>query len=212
MLRITLSVVPPAIDDQHEHMATSWKISRKADMTDVIEKFIMDTVNKLDYTANYMLADDEAVYVSGEIYVKNLLTGKVIRQGWSKPMLYSSKLRGMRISNTSIITPDLFTNVNIYDISGMDVDIFTSKFRLYSGAGEHQSTSWFVKDIHGNVIWSRLDDYENKESIIIPESVFLGDVFIIEVLHHSTTNTESNPGRITLIKEIAKLKTLRRSQ
>jgi hypothetical protein len=75
----------------------------------------------------------------------------------------------------------------------------SSDFLLFSGSGYHESTTWSIKDTNNNCVWERKFDKDNLYSIVVPEDILKNNTsYVIYVQYHSTTNTSSNYGKLTI--------------
>ena len=206
---INVSIDKPLIPDGagFKHKSTSWQIATSKDfVNDILVESLDDEDNLLEYHVLNKLEDDQVVFARVKIKFDNDTETE-----WSRPITLSEHQKGFKLSNTIVITPELFMDDSVLDVSDdKELIVRTSEIGLYAGVGKHMSTSWFLETIYGVKIWERLNDKDNLTKISIPkESLVNNKFYVVKAQHTTDTNTNSNYGKITFSTGIEKLERIK---
>ena len=204
-MRIKVSIDRPIPTDggELEHVSTSWQLSRIPDFN-IREEFIAesleDTVNLLEYRPSLELEENVSVYARVKYHFNN---GS--ESNWIKIIPINTNQRGIKMSGTVIATPKVSVEFKYNGINFSNLKITSSRYILYSGAGNHVSTDWYIKDINGKVLWSRLGDEKYLYEIVVDSSyVEPNKVYIIEAVYNTDVNVSSLTGKAILNTNINK--------
>jgi len=194
---INVSIDKPIIPDDagFEHKSTSWQIATTKDFeNDIMVESLNDEENLLEYHVLNKIEEDQVVFARVKIHFDNDTETE-----WSRPITLSEYQKGFKLSNTIVVTPELFIDDSIVDVRLEELEVRTNEFSLYAGVGKHMATSWTIETATGTKVWERLEDKDNLTSIRIPENTLQDNKFyVIKARHISDTNTSSNPGKITI--------------
>jgi len=195
---INISIDKPTIPDGagFSHSSTSWQVSldKSFDENNLIAESLYDTVNLLEFKVFDKLDEDQVVFARVKIHFDNKTETE-----WSRTITLSENQKGFKLSNTLVVTPNIFIDDSYYDIKEQFINVRTSPFALFAGVGHHKSTSWYIENVDGSTIWSRENDTDNLTSIKLPMLNLKEDKFyVIKVQHTTDTNTSSNYGRQTI--------------
>lgn len=205
--RLRVSVTEPLLLPSNlKHTGTIYKVSKSIDFS--VENLIVNelsTTKLYDNNFNVDIKEDDTLYVVTQysynvvdIDGNNVLDEndvpltKLGTPSRITPVAYNQD--GVSISDTIVKTPIVSLEVtNEFEDMGSLI-LKTSDFDMFSSAGLHKSTSWYIKDVDGKEIYSRVKDEDNLTSILLPKEITLKDKFIAYVVHHSDTNADSNCG------------------
>ena len=205
--RIRITVLEPTLLPSNlVHFATNFKISKSIDFygNDLIVNET-DSTNLYDNNFTIDIKEDDNLYVvtqyvykevdSNNLPLKDGEGNDIIKYGTpSRISSVKGNQEGVKISDTIVNTPTIIIGTSYnYNLDG-NVMIKTSDFRMFSSSGEHKASTWIIKDLSGNIKFKREYDLDNLTSIILPDEFKLEDNFIVYVMHHSTTNADSNYG------------------
>jgi len=195
---ISISIDKPTIpvNAGFKHQSTSWQISKDKEFSEegLIIESLEDPINLVKYEAFEKTEEDEVVFARVRIHFDNDMSTE-----WSRAITLSEEQKGFKLSNTLVVTPKIFIDDSIHDVSNGFIEIRTSDFALFAGVGRHTYTSWYLESADGTIIWSRLKDEDNLTSIKLPMTNLKEKKFYtIKVRHGTDTNTESNYGRQTI--------------
>jgi len=204
-MRIKVSIDKPLPTDGGElqHVSTSWQISRVPDFNireAYIAESLEDDINLLEFRPSIELEDNVSVYARVKYHFNN---GSA--SNWSKIIPINTNQRGIKMSGTVIATPKVSVEFKYNGINFSNLKITSSRFILYSGAGNHVSTDWYIKDINGKVLWERKGDKKYLNEIIVDSSyVEPNKVYFIEAVYNTDVNVSSLTGKAILNTNIDK--------
>ncbi len=194
MRTIRLHVEVPNINTAQPllHTGTSWEVSKDPLFTSGLSlaSSLNDTVNLLSYDVSI---DDS---VKGILYVRTMYHfSNGSTSGWSNVVPFDSLQIGLKVSNSSISTPKVSYELDYEGNAAGHLIINTSNFQLFTGIGNHDSTTWMITDIDGKVVFERKNDKDNLTSFIVDlEDMVLNKLYLIKAQYHSTNNDDSNFG------------------
>lgn len=195
MKNIRIRVDSPALPagSSLSHTATSWQVAKYPDFSNVdniITESLEDSVNLLEYREALNLENDETVYLRTRYHFGEKYSN------WSRVTPINTNQKGIKISGAMVSTPVLNAKLSYdTDING-EVIITGSDFNMYSGAGNHASTTWEVIDSNNVIIFKRDYDVDNLTEIKISNNLFEPHkAYEIKATYHSTTNANSNQGK-----------------
>lgn len=177
------------------HTATSWQISTDIDFdkgAGIIVQSLNDTVNKTSFSANVDIDDNIPLYGRHMLHLTK--NGVPTIDNWSRISLFNSNMKGLKINNFMVKTPKVDSSTK----EGVTT-IKTSDFTMFSGAGDHASTSWKIKSSYGEDRYVRNNDVDNLKNINIEGVVESGKAYAIEARHNNNFNNESFTGRNILL-------------
>jgi len=195
MRKISMGIDAPAITPGSGiiHISTSWQVSKIPDFTKqeyIVVESLNDELNLLSYKFRYDIKPNEPLYLRTKIHFNNDLEFE-----WSKIVPLHSDQIGIKLSSTVINTPRLEVNLSFSNNLNGYITVNTSIMSLYGGAGVHNSTSWFIADTDGKVVFDRQKDLNNLTTIKLPVKIFdKNKIYTIKARHHTDTNADSNYG------------------
>lgn len=189
-MSVMLVIKELELDDNVNHVATDWEVS---DTISFINKVL---VSKEDHVNLTSIVFPEVLDPSKDWYAR------------ARPLLTTGyKAWG----NVNIFRPVNVDNINDYkdlpsrvgtpqlnsdsDQNNHDKTLFTLTATGFDVVGNstHESTSWYIEDSNGDVVWSRIKDIFNKNKILINEVILKSNsVYRIKCMFHSSTNDVSD--------------------
>ncbi len=178
------------------HISTSYQVASNPlfDSNDIVFEVLKDSVNlesivvELDYNIH------EIYYARLKIHFDDGSS-----YGWLKAVAMSKGSEGFAHCNTIINTPIVTTDTDANNAKLGNFNLMSSAFTIYSGTGEHSSTTWSIKDLAGNLLWERKDDKHNLTRVRIPnESLDSNSIYTVEVVYRSKNNVISNKGKLII--------------
>lgn len=173
------------------HIATDWEIASNLSFSDVILKSEADKVNLTSIIFNEVLDPNKKWYARARVLLE---TGYTI---WGNidvilPADEDDVVNDADDMPTLVAVPQLSTNSNQYNHTPTMFTITASGFMVIGTAG-HESTSWFIEDLDGNVIWSNLYNTIYKTSIEVNDILLkTKTVYRIKAIFHSTSGDSSS--------------------
>jgi len=186
---VILRILDLELDDQTNHLATDWEVSRTLAFNDVVLRSLEDYDNKTRIVFNEVLDPNIKWYARARAL---LSTGYTV---WGNLDIFIPEvvndLQLLEDIPSRISTPILTTDsIN----SKHDSTLFTINVSGFSAVGtaSHDSTSYFIEDIFGNIIWSKLYDKINKDNILVDDIILQKNViYKIRAMFHSTSGDSS---------------------
>ena len=183
-----------------KHIATSYKISKDPNMLDdtkTVFEVNEDSVNLYEIIVDANILPNETAYVSTRYHY---IDGNFVNypSKWSLPYPINSNRHGIVYPDTILYTPKVEYEV---DENGV-LTVNTSKMSIFTGIGEHESTSYVFENSDGYPVYVRKDDKDNKRSILPNVEFDKGKAYVIKAAHVSTSNNESNYGKNIYINGI----------
>lgn len=175
------------------HESTSWQISETKDFTGTLfAEALRDPSNLLEYRNLKTVDKDQVLFARAMIHFSNGTDSE-----WSRTITLSAEQKGFKLSNTIVVTPEIFIDDSLLDVANDDIRVRTDEYTLYAGTGRHKSTTWEVTTLLGEEVWSRKEDEDNLTSMVIPKGRLLNEkMYLLKATFHSDTNTTSNPGKL----------------
>jgi len=179
------------------HEATDWQIATDEAFTNVIIDSVEDHVNK---TIKYF---PDVLDTTVEYYGRARLLLNTGYTEWGNLDIFIPKY----INDTDIMT-DLPTVVNTPIVTTNSpanahtlaiFNIATSPF-VTGGNATHESTTWVIEDVEGNVVYKKIRDKYHKTTLVVND-VLLKDssLYRIKAYHHSSSDDTSYPGTLTIV-------------
>jgi len=196
VLKIDAPLLPANADITH--VGTSWQVSKSPDFSNrtyfIIES-LSDTASLLEYRASINIEDSDTLYLRTKYHYNSNK-----ESNWSKIMSVKGSQVGLKLSSTIVLTPKVTYDIT-HDISDEgNLILKTSPMELYAGVGKHKSTTWEVTDLDNNIIFKRAEDTDNLLEIVLDlKLINLNKAYVIKAKHHTTTNTDSNFGKNTIV-------------
>ena len=194
---IKIGVDTPVTAPGVTHTGTSWQASTDMhmDTSNLIVNIENSDTHLLDYTFTYDMSNHDIVYVRSKYHFSD---GS--ESVWSKIVPIHVDQKGLKISSTLVVTPQVTVNYDYTNNSLGELVIRSSDMRLYGGAGSHSMTSYRILDTGGNEVFVRNNDTSNLTELRLPLIILeSGKAYSVEVRHHTTTNAHSNFGKAMLI-------------
>lgn len=196
------SILELDLDQQEQHLRTSWQISDTKDFTNIIAESLDDDVNLLSIIfPDISPTKDQQLYGRARILTNN---------GWSA------------YNNLDIVTRDLDDDIYILPSRISVPRLYTSKYdskanrvptddlspenhpltmfyisndESYTviGDSEHIASTWIIEDLEGNVVWKSIKN--RKDLVIIKVDDIILDrnkVYTVKHIMHSNTNDISD--------------------
>ena len=179
------------------HYATSYQIAKFPDFSNIdniIHESIDNEINLLDYRVELDISDDDTVYIRNKYHFKDI-DNNIKNSNWSRITPVSGLQKGFKLSNSMVVTPKVS-----YSISKNNIMLRTEPMRMYTGVGIHLSTSWKIITTDNKVVYNRVKDSDNLTMLIIPNTLDLDKGYTVEVIHHTTTNNDSLPGKLFIFE------------
>lgn len=209
--KINIAVIPPVLLPANlVHIGTEYKISKTLLFTE--EDLLVNLISTEDlYEKKFELdiTDEDTFYVVTRYQYKQVDVdgdvlgedGLVITKMGTPSMVtpFKGDQSGVKISDTIVKTPIVTKEVTYDYVNSGNIKLIGSKFEMFSSIGLHQSTSWIVTDLNGNVLFKRDKDVDNLTSIVLPKTFNVSDNMLIYCAYHSDTNADSNYGLLVNI-------------
>lgn len=170
-------------------VATDWNVATDLSFSDVILKSEGDKDNLSSIVFNEVLDPNKTYYARARVLLE---TGYTV---WG---------------NIDVIVPDVVDATNeLVDVPGLvSVPLLstnspqlnhtpvmftiTADGFMTTSSAVLTSVSWFIEELDGNVIWSKLNDTVNKTSIEVNDVVLKpSEVYRIKAMFHTTSNDTS---------------------
>lgn len=179
------------------HISTSYRISKTPDFTqesDIIFQSIEDMGNLYEIIVNLDIQANETVYCSTRYhYIDRNNTN--YQSKWSLAAPIHGDRHGISYPDSIIKTPKVDYEK---DLDGI-FTVTTNPMEIFTGIGNHETTSWLIKDSDGKIVYERSLDKDNKIKLypeFVPEK---NKAYIIEAIHNITGNTDSYPGKALML-------------
>ena len=216
-IKVSIDKPIPTSGGKFVHYSTSWQVSRVPDFTiidQLIAQSLDDTTNLLEYRPDVDIIENGSVYARVKYNFHNTVDDTYSSSNWSKIIPINSTQKGIKMSGTVIATPSVKVNITYNGVSFSNLILESNEFKLYSGAGNHSSTTWKISDIAGNVLWSReneevyLTKIEVDSSFIEPDKIYMvtveynSDVNVSSLQGKALVNTNTNKNNLFSLKMI----------
>jgi len=203
-MRIKVSVDKPIPTNGGEfvHISTNWQVSRVPNFTltnQLIAQSLDDKVNLLEYRPDVDIVTNGSVYARVQYNFLNKIDNTTSSSNWSKIIPINSNQKGIKMSGTVVATPSVKVNIAYNGVDFSNLVLEGSDFLLYTGAGKHQSTTWRIKDIDGNELWSRVDEEVYLTNIEVDSSFLEADkIYLVTAEYNTDVNISSLEGKALL--------------
>lgn len=203
-MRIKVSVDKPIPTNggKFVHISTNWQVSRVPNFTltdQLIAQSLDDKVNLLEYRPDVDIVTNGSVYARVQYNFLNTVDNTKSSSNWSKIIPINSTQKGIKMSGTVVATPSVKVNIAYNGVDFSNLILEGSNFLLYTGAGNHKSTTWRIKDINGNVLWSRVDEEVYLTKIEVDSSFLEANkIYIVTVEYNTDVNISSLEGKALL--------------
>jgi len=184
------------IGETKVHNATSWYVYNNNRYDVPIYQSPKDTEN-----LNYIEIDRTFIGDNTDIYVKIIVhyldTDGTETEDPPIKISQNASQRGLTYSNNIVSPPVIYIGYDEANLGKLTIE--TSNFHMYRGMGSHEATSYRICELSGKVVYERLFDKENKESL----GIYIRDIgytlkknktYLVKARHHSDTNCESSWG------------------
>ena len=147
---------------------------------------------QLSYTADFAIIQQESTV--GNLTTWTPSVGAALQLCYIRVKDGSDGHRSGWSPTVSFTTPDIYVETPTLTVTGEPSDVpetptlTTSAFSVNGGTDTHASTSWYVKNGVGTVIWSSVADTANKLSITVPAGILsVSTAYTFEAFHTGTT-------------------------
>lgn len=191
MISVTIKKFVPV--DGVDHIATTWQIA-----TDEGFKNIVENVKSVKYLNGY---ESDIIIPEGLVYWVRA------KRHFNKPNIDYFTEPAKVISNSSEITNMVLDKeihvdvpviyVNEEELVNHEVEYFTVKTSEFRSTTDmHVATSWFVRTVSGDLLFTSLDNKENKTEIKIRKtpSMKVESDLVISAIHIGSSGVESKLG------------------
>lgn len=189
------------LDDQVDHIATDWQVSDTVNFSNIICNSVQNSKNIRSIIFNKDLDPNIKYYARARALLSTGYTE------WGNLDIFT-------VDNTVQLdqNDDLPSNISIPKIKTKNekgdlkankhdttlFDIVVSGFSVVGNA-TLSSTSYWIEDIHGNVVWSHIYNTVNKNQISVQDIVLKANsVYTIKAVFHSTSNDSSQIASYTI--------------
>lgn len=193
---VKLTIEELALDDQVNHLATDWEVSKTLAFNEVILRSLADYTNKLSKTFDEVLDPNIKYYARARALLSTGYTS------WGNIDIFNSvsinDLSETGDIPTRISAPIITTDSLVSGHSNTMFNIFASGFSVVGGA-DHSATSWFIEDLNGKIIWQRQKEEIYKQSIPVNDIILESNgIYRIKAMFHSTSNDSSQISTLTI--------------
>jgi len=198
-MKLKISIRPPVFPEGSgiELVSTSWQIGTDINLDDInnlVVDEVEDTINKLRYEFVAPDNDTTEYYCRMKMHFSN---GN--ETTWSSITPIAKDQKGFIITGTVVETPILFIENATVNKSEPFIHIMSKDFKLIAGAGQHDSTSWYLKDTNGKIILESKRDKFNKTSIDIPSNLIeVNKMYVLTNYYHTDTGATSKAGTMSI--------------
>ncbi|WP_170968136.1 phage tail protein [Halomonas sp. 15WGF] len=141
------------------HQSTDWQIATDSSFNNIIKQSLGDTESLESWDVTD-LPRDTTLYLRARHHGATLGASE-----WSTPVTFKTV-------NEYINTPQITAPVNgasdVPESPVIEASTFTT---TPGGADTHLATNWQIKTAEGLLVWSSLNDAQNKTSVVIPAGV-----------------------------------------
>ena len=170
---VVLRIKSLELDPGVKHIATDWEISDTQNFKHIVARSLEDRINVSSIMFDVTLDPEKKYWARA----RALLDGRGYTI-WGNLDIFVVKTYNDFENTTDLPTPiSAPIPKTSSDVRMHEPTLFTltaTGFSIYGNA-KHVATSWFIEDLDGQVVWSRMYDTIHKESIIA-SSVHLPNV------------------------------------
>lgn len=187
------------INDQDEHIATTWEIATDKAFTNIIASSLDDTVNKLRIVFDKLTPEPGREYYGrARVRTRN--------RGWGNyknidiiEVEKEDSIESLYVLPSRIGVPSISTSCSDYqNHSLVDFTISVTGYSVLSEA-KHTATSWYIEDIERNIIWKSEYNMQNLNSIdIYNVTLNTNTIYRFRACFHSETNDISDCSALTI--------------
>ncbi len=189
-MSVMLVIKELELDNNVNHVATDWEVS---DTISFINKVLVSKEDRDNLTS---ITFPDVLDPSKDWYARArplLTTGY---KAWGNVDVFRpvnvDNIKDYKDLPSRVGTPHLTTD-------GIREDHDKTLFNLIAtgydvvGNSIHESTSWYIEDTNGDVIWSRIKDIFNKNKILVNEVILKSNqVYRVKCMFHTSTNDVSD--------------------
>ena len=189
------------LDQQVDHVATDWQVSDTMNFSNILCESIQNVKNKRSMIFNKELDPNVRYYARARAL---LTTGYT---EWGNLDIFTVdntvSLNGNEDMPSQIAIPIIRTKneVGYIEAGAHDTTLFDIEVMGYSVVGNAtlDSTSYWIEDIYGTVIWSSIYNTVNKNRITVQDVILKANsVYVIKAVFHSTSNDASQIASYTI--------------
>lgn len=190
-IRVDQPNIPVGVDLRH--IATSYQVSTSPnfeDTTNIIYEDLENNTDLLETEVKLSLQDKDTVYIRTKYHY--VTSGGVYHNSkWSLGTEVKGRRHGLFYPNTIIKTPSVLPQLDINAIFSIE----TSKYKLFSGIGDHVKTSWDIRDSDWEILYTRPDDIDNLTKLRPEFTPQKNKAYVVEAVHTATGNSDSYTGK-----------------
>lgn len=187
------------LEDQKHHIATDWQVSDTPNFQNIV---LESREDRNSLTIKVFIDNNELVKLNPntKYYGRSRALLSTGYTKWSNhhvlKVIDTVDLSDSNEMPTRVSIPNITTvqGETVCDVNSHDstmFDILVTGFEVI-GTATHLSTSCFIEDIYGNVVWYNLNNTLNKERFKIDNIILKsGHVYRIYAMFHTTTNDSS---------------------
>lgn len=187
---VVLRIKSLELDPGVKHIATDWEISDTQNFKHIVARSLEDRINVSSIMFDVTLDPEKKYWARA----RALLDGRGYTI-WGNLDIFVVKTYNDFENTTDLPTPISAPVLKTSsDVRMHEPTLFTltaTGFSIYGNA-KHVATSWFIEDLDGQVVWSRIYDTIHKESIIA-SSVLLENarIYRAKAVFHASSNDVS---------------------
>lgn len=178
------------LDDNVNHVATDWEVS---DTISFINKVLVSKEDRVNLTS---ITFPDVLDPSKDWYARArplLTTGY---KAWGNVDVFRpvnvDNIKDYKDLPSRVGTPQLTSDSIQEDHAKTLFNLIATGYDVI-GNSIHESTSWYIEDTNGVVIWSRIKDIFNKNTILVNEVILKSNqVYRVKCMFHTSTNDVSD--------------------
>lgn len=178
------------LDDNVNHVATDWEVS---DTISFINKVLVSKEDRINLTS---ITFPDVLDPSKDWYARArplLTTGY---KAWGNVDVFRpvnvDNIKDYKDLPSRVGTPQLTSDSIQEDHAKTLFNLIATGYDVI-GNSIHESTSWYIEDTNGVVIWSRIKDIFNKNTILVNEVILKSNqVYRVKCMFHTSTNDVSD--------------------
>ena len=210
MRQIKVTILRPNLGPNKiiQHALTTYEVAKSMDFeNDVVLRGQLDS-SKLSTEEQsetiYLTIEHEDVHQDTPLFFRckhhfqRIGTQTVLEGEWSRILAVAPRDSNFSVSNQIVFTP----KVDVEEEEDV-LNVTTSDFLMYSGAGGHASTTYNVTDSNNISAFYREKEPVSKQAITVAkDKLQLGKIWQVKAKHHNSFNTTSLYGNSLYIKYI----------
>lgn len=189
-MSVMLVIKELELDDNVNHLATDWEVASDISFIDKV------LISKEDRNNLTSIIFPEVLDPSKDWYARARPLLSTGYKTWGNVNIFRptnvDDIKDFRDIPSRLGTPTLSTDSDINNHEKTLFNIIATGFDVI-GNSTHESTTWFIEDSNGDVVWSRVKDIFNKNKILVNECILKSNsVYRIKCMFHNSTNDVSD--------------------